>query len=45
VFLGKVAGHELLVGLAVQAGWVVFFVVASRVTLRLGLKRYSGYGG
>jgi ABC-2 type transport system permease protein len=45
VFLGKVTGQELLTGLAVQAGWVVLFMVASRVIFRLGLKRYSGFGG
>jgi len=45
VFLGKYTGRELLVGLAVQAAWVVVFMIASRVILRLGLKRYSGFGG
>jgi ABC-2 type transport system permease protein len=45
VFLGKVTGQELATGLAVQAGWVVLFMVASRVTFRLGLRRYSGFGG
>ena len=45
VFLGKVTGTSLAWGLAVQAGWVVAFMIGSRVILRLGLKRYSGYGG
>lgn len=45
VFLGKVAGHDLLWGLAVQAGWVVFFMAVSRITFHLGVKRYSGFGG
>ncbi len=36
VFLGKIAGRDLVVGLIVQAAWVVFFMVASRVTLRAG---------
>jgi ABC-2 type transport system permease protein len=45
VFLGKVTGSDLAWGLAVQAGWVVFFFIASRTVLRLGFKRYSGYGG
>lgn len=45
VFLGKITGSALVLGLAVQIGWVVFFIFASRWTLRQGLKRYSGYGG
>jgi ABC-2 type transport system permease protein len=45
VFLGKVNGPELVLGLWVQFGWVVFFLVASRVAFRLGVRHYSGYGG
>jgi ABC-2 type transport system permease protein len=45
VFLGKIAGRDLVVGLVVQVGWVVFFMIASRMILKLGFKRYSGYGG
>jgi ABC-2 type transport system permease protein len=45
VFLGKIQGAELAWGLLVQLGWVVFFIVLSRVTFHLGVKRYSGYGG
>jgi ABC-2 type transport system permease protein len=45
VFLGKVSGPELVYGLSVQAGWVVFFIVASRVAFQRGVRRYSGYGG
>ncbi|HVU86561.1 MAG TPA: ABC-2 family transporter protein, partial [Pirellulales bacterium] len=45
VFLGKIVGRDLVVGLVVQAAWVVFFVIASRLVLKVGLKRYSGYGG
>lgn len=45
VFLQKIQGRDLWIGLAVQAGWVVFFIVASRVTFWRGVKRYSGYGG
>jgi ABC-2 type transport system permease protein len=45
VFLGKVTGLELLVGLGTQLGWVVFFMIASRVTFLLGTRHYSGYGG
>ena len=45
VFLGKVTGPDLIHGLCVQFGWVVFFMVAAQATFRLGVRRYSGYGG
>jgi ABC-2 type transport system permease protein len=45
VFLGKVQGTELVLGLAVQAGWVIACIVASRVLFARGVRRYSGYGG
>jgi ABC-2 type transport system permease protein len=45
IFLGKVQGPELVNGLLIEAGWVVFFIIVSRVALRRGMNRYSGYGG
>lgn len=45
IFLGKVTGWGLVIGLAVQAGWVVFFMGLSRFLLARGLHRYGGYGG
>lgn len=45
VLLGKIEGPELWRGLAIQAAWVVFFIVACRAAYGLGLRRYSGYGG
>ncbi|HEX3724934.1 MAG TPA: ABC-2 family transporter protein [Pirellulales bacterium] len=45
VFLGKIQGATLAWGLALEAAWVVVFVVLSRITFYLGVKRYSGYGG
>jgi ABC-2 type transport system permease protein len=45
VFLGKIQGAELAMGLAVEAGWVLFFLAASRLAFHFGVKRYSGYGG
>lgn len=45
VFLGKITGADLIRGLCVEALWVMFFVGASRVMFRLGVKRYSGFGG
>ena len=45
VFLGKVEGADLAWGLGVQLGWVLFFIFTSRLAFRLGVRRYSGYGG
>ncbi|MFM2096644.1 MAG: hypothetical protein RIS70_3768 [Planctomycetota bacterium] len=45
VFLGKIPPSELPQALAVQAGWVLFFVALTRVLWQRGLKRYSAYGG
>jgi ABC-2 type transport system permease protein len=45
VFLGKIQGQELAIGLAMQAAWVVAFIVLSRWLFNRGVKRYSGYGG
>mgnify|MGYP005840042177 CR=1 FL=1 len=45
VLLGKIAGPELVFGLWVQLGWVVFFVVLSRAAFYFGLRRYAGFGG
>jgi len=45
VFLGKIQGADLVNGLLIQAAWVVFFIVSSRVMFALGVRRYSGYGG
>jgi ABC-2 type transport system permease protein len=45
VFLRKVTGQELLIGLAVEFCWVIFFIVLSRILFRRGLRRYSAFGG
>ncbi len=45
VFLGKIQGTDLAIGLAVEAGWVVFFILACRFAYNRGIRRYSGYGG
>ena len=36
---------ELVRGLAIEAAWVVFFIVASRAAFQRGVRHYSGYGG
>jgi len=45
VFLGKIRGTELAIGLGVQLAWVLAFMLASRVTFHFGVKRYSAFGG
>ena len=45
VYLGKIQGWDLVYGLLLEAAWIVFFVLLSRVMLHLGYKRYSGFGG
>jgi ABC-2 type transport system permease protein len=45
VFLGKITGHDLAVGLAFEVFWTVLFIVLCRWALVRGLKRYSAYGG
>jgi ABC-2 type transport system permease protein len=45
VFLGKVKGAELLAGLAGELAWALVFLGTARGLYRLGLRRYSAYGG
>lgn len=46
IFLGKIEeGPQLVYGLIGQAAWVVIFIILSRWLYRLGLKRYSAFGG
>lgn len=45
VFLGKIEGTDLAVGLLVQAAWLAAFIVLARWTYARGVRRYSGYGG
>jgi ABC-2 type transport system permease protein len=45
VFLGKISGVDLWVGVGIQAAWTVFFIVACRAAYWRGVKRYSGFGG
>jgi len=45
VFLGKVKGSELWLGLLAELLWAVFFVILARVLFRMGLRRYSAFGG
>jgi ABC-2 type transport system permease protein len=45
VFLGKVRGWELVWRLILQAVWAGVFVLLARWLYRVGLKRYSAFGG
>ncbi len=45
VFLGQVRGEALIWGLAVEVAWCVTFFILSRTLYRIGLHRYSAFGG
>jgi ABC-2 type transport system permease protein len=45
VFLGKIKGWSLVFHLLLQAAWAVAFLFLARALYRLGLRRYSAYGG
>ncbi len=45
VFLGKVQGEALGRGLLAEAGWAIALAVTARGLFRIGLRRYSAYGG
>jgi ABC-2 type transport system permease protein len=45
VFLGKIQGWTLVKFLLAEFFWAVFFMVLARVLYRMGLRRYSAFGG
>jgi ABC-2 type transport system permease protein len=45
VFLEKVQGWDLVLGLAVQFGWLLTLIAFCRGMFYFGVKRYSGFGG
>jgi ABC-2 type transport system permease protein len=45
VFLQKISGPALWQGLAIEAAWIVFFIIACRVAYARGVRRYSAFGG
>ncbi|MGF1581647.1 MAG: ABC transporter permease [Gemmataceae bacterium] len=45
VFLGKIHGAALVQGLIIEACWVVALIVICQTMYKLGLRRYSAYGG
>jgi ABC-2 type transport system permease protein len=45
IFLEKIPPEDLPLELAVEAAWLVFFIVVCRLAYGRGVKRYSGFGG
>src|SRR4051794_35262422 len=45
VFLGKIRGRALVLYLLGELAWALAFMLLARVLYRLGLRRYSAYGG
>jgi ABC-2 type transport system permease protein len=45
VFLGKIQGWTLVKFLLAEFFWAVFFMVLARALYRMGLRRYSAFGG
>lgn len=45
VFLSRIQGMELVRGLLIGLGWAMGLMILSRFLYRLGLRRYSAYGG
>src|SRR5262249_8106893 len=45
VFQGKVRGVELIKHLSLELLWAVAFMLLARGLYRLGLRRYSAFGG
>lgn len=45
IYLGKVSGPDLVIGLAMQAGWVVVAYFFARFAWFHGIKKYAAAGG
>jgi len=45
IFLGTIAPDQVWQGLAVEACWLVIFIMIARIMLNRGIHRYSGFGG
>lgn len=45
IFLNKIPADQLWTEMAIEFGWLVFFIIACRVAYYRGVKRYSGFGG
>lgn len=45
VFLGKIAGADLVRGLSCELAWLIALIIANRLAFHYGVKRYAGFGG
>ena len=45
IYMGKIAGADLLRSLIVQAGWVFTGYMFARFAWRRGIKKYAAFGG
>jgi ABC-2 type transport system permease protein len=45
IFMEKIRGADLWIGLTIQAGWVIICFLAARLMWRAGLRRYESVGG
>ncbi|MCG6155716.1 ABC transporter permease [Rubinisphaera margarita] len=45
IFLGKIPPENLWMEIGVECVWVVVLLIANRVVLRRGLRRYGAFGG
>jgi ABC-2 type transport system permease protein len=45
IFLGKVKGTALWLHLFGELVWAVIFMLLARFLFRMGLRRYSAFGG
>jgi len=45
IYMGKIAGADLVRGLCVQLGWVVMGYALARFAWRRGVKKYAAFGG
>ena len=45
VFLEKIPDDQLPVQMAIQAAWLMFFIIVARLAHDRGVRRYSGFGG
>jgi len=45
IYMGKIAGADLIRGLCVQLGWVLIGYALARFAWRRGIKKYAAFGG
>ncbi|MCX6344107.1 MAG: ABC-2 family transporter protein [Armatimonadetes bacterium] len=45
IFMGKLSLAQAVPGLAIQAGWVLAFMLIAKMLWRSGIRKYQAYGG